>query len=45
MSDKPLVLRDETDRQKILDYHGDTLGEDIGVEVLYSFNRAMERDD
>lgn len=45
MGDEPLVLRDETDRQKFLDYLDDTYGEDIGVEALYSFNRAMEKDD
>lgn len=45
MDDVHLVLRDETDRQKFLDYLDDTYGEDIGVEALYSFNRAMEKDD
>ena len=45
MGEEPLVLRDETDRQKFLDYLDDTYGEDIGVEALYSFNRAMEKDD
>ena len=25
--------------------HNDTYGEDIGVEALYDFNRAMEKDD
>ena len=43
--EEPLVLRDDTERQKLLDYLDDAYGEDIGVEALYSFNRAMEKDD
>lgn len=45
MGEEKLILRDETERQKFLDYLDDTYGEDIGVEALYSFNKAMEKDD
>lgn len=40
-----LVLRGTTEQQKFLDYLDDTYGEDIGVEALYNFNRAMGKDD
>lgn len=40
-----LIIRDETERQKFLDYLDDKYGEEIGVEALYSFKRAMEKDD
>ena len=45
MGEGQLVLKGEAERQKFLDYLDDTYGEDIGVEALYSFNRAMEKDD
>ena len=45
MGEGELVLRGDADQQKFLDYLDDAYGEDIGVEALYSFNRAMEKDD
>jgi hypothetical protein len=45
MSEDRLVLRGAAEQQKFLDYLDDTYGEDIGVEALYDFNRAMEKDD
>lgn len=45
MGEGELVLRGASEQQKFLDYLDDTYGEDIGVESLYSFNRAMEKDD
>ena len=45
MGEGHLILRGSAERQKFLDYLDDTYGEDIGVEALYSFNRAMEKDD
>ena len=45
MGDDTLILRGVSEQQKFLDYLDDTYGEDIGVEALYSFNRAMEKDD
>lgn len=45
MGERELVLKGTTEQQKFLDYLDDTYGEDIGVEALYSFNLAMERDD
>lgn len=45
MGEGQLVLKGETERQKFLDYLDDTYGEDIGIEALYSFNKAMEKDD
>lgn len=44
-ADEKLILRGVTEQQKFLDYLDDTYGEDIGVESLYSFNRAIEKDD
>lgn len=43
--DTNLTLRNERERQKLLDYLDDTYGEDIGVESLYDFRRAIEKDD
>lgn len=43
--DAKLTLRNERERQKLLDYLDDTYGEDIGVESLYDFRRAIEKDD
>ena len=40
-----LILRDSIEQQKFLDYLDDTYGEDIGIEALYNFNRAMEKND
>lgn len=40
-----LIIRDDAERQKFLDYLDDKYGEEIGVEALYSFKRAMEKDD
>ena len=40
-----LILRGDADQQKFLGYLDDTYGEDIGVEALYDFNRAIEKDD
>lgn len=45
IGEEKLVLRGTVEQQKFLDYLDDTYGEDIGVESLYSFNKAMEKDD
>lgn len=45
MGEGKLILRGSVDQQKFLDYLDDTYGEDIGVEAMYNFNRAMEKDD
>lgn len=45
IGEEPLVLRSDDEQQKFLDYLDDTYGEDIGVEAMYNFNRAMEKDD
>lgn len=45
LGDGKLILRGDSEQQKFLDYLDETYGEDIGVEALYSFNKAMEKDD
>ena len=45
MGEDSLILRGTVEQQKFLDYLDDTYGEDIGVESLYSFNKALEKDD
>ena len=45
MGEDELILRGSSEQQKFLDYLDDTYGEDIGIESLYSFNKAMEKDD
>lgn len=45
MGEDELILRGDAEQQKFLDYIDDTYGEDIGIESLYSFNKAMEKDD
>ena len=45
MGEEKMVLRGPAEQQEFLDYLDDTYGEDIGVESLYSFNKAMEKDD
>lgn len=45
MGEEGLVLRGSAEQQEFLDYLDDTYGEDIGIESLYSFNKAMEKND
>ena len=45
MGEEELVLRGSAEQQEFLDYLDDTYGEDIGIESLYSFNKAMEKND
>ena len=45
MGEGQLVLRNSTEQQRFLDYLDNTYGEDIGVESLYCFNKAIEKDD
>lgn len=45
MGEEELVLRGSAEQQEFLDYLDDTYGEEVGIESLYSFNKAMEKDD
>ena len=45
MGEEELVLRGSSEQQEFLDYLDDTYGEEVGIESLYSFNKAMEKDD
>lgn len=41
----PLKLKDRGEQKRFLDYLDSNYGGEIGVEAMYSFKRAMEKDD
>ena len=43
--DNPLKLKNGKEQKRFLNYLDDKYGGEIGVEAMYSFKRAMEKDD